>query len=258
VSGVLSLVVHGGIVVTCLVGATPERELIGRSSSREVAEAAIHFELATPAEAAPDPALVPAPFVGPEPAPVAAPPAAVVPRQGHAVRRPRPAPVVPVRIPVVVETITPPELAAESGEEGEDDGEPAPAPAPAASFAAPVPGPAVVAMSVPAPPAARPVAPATEVLQVSPGEATYLRIHEVFPSLPRSLWVSGRVYAVIAQVCVSTEGRVSDVAIKRGAAPELDRAVVASARSWRYRPRLVQGAPRPFCHLIKLEFSLGR
>jgi outer membrane biosynthesis protein TonB len=57
-------------------------------------------------------------------------------------------------------------------------------------------------------------------------------------------------------VCVSARGEVSDVAIKRGAAPELDRAVAMAMQSWRYRPRMVAGAPRPFCHLIKLDFTL--
>jgi protein TonB len=120
---------------------------------------------------------------------------------------------------------------------------------------APVSEPVAAAAPIARPSMPPPPTPA-EPAAVSPGEARYLRVYETFPSLPRSLWVSGRLYAVIAQVCVTVEGRVSDVTIKRGAAPELDHAVTATMRSWRYRPRIVQGRPRPFCHLMKLEFSL--
>jgi periplasmic protein TonB len=91
---------------------------------------------------------------------------------------------------------------------------------------------------------------------VSPSEATYLRTYETFPSLPRSLWVVGRVYNVMTRVCVSPEGRVSGVAIRSGAEPELDQLLVATMRSWRYRPRLVDGAARPFCHLMKVQYAV--
>ena len=61
---------------------------------------------------------------------------------------------------------------------------------------------------------------------------------------------------MLVRLCVADDGRVSDVVIKRGAAPELDRVVAAAMRSWRYRPRIIEGTPRPFCHLMKLEFTL--
>ena len=107
---------------------------------------------------------------------------------------------------------------------------------------------------MPAPPPAP--APPLDPLSIPAHEATYLRTYETYPSLPRSLWVSGRVYSVLAQVCVSADGRVSDVTIKRGAAAELDRAVASTLRSWQYRPRIIEGTPRPFCHLMKLDFTL--
>jgi outer membrane biosynthesis protein TonB len=91
--------------------------------------------------------------------------------------------------------------------------------------------------------------------EVTATEARYLRTYETFPSLPRSLWGSGRVYDVLAQVCVSTDGGVSGVSIRDGAAPELDRLISATVASWRYRPRLVAGAPRPFCHLMKFVYT---
>jgi TonB family protein len=91
---------------------------------------------------------------------------------------------------------------------------------------------------------------------ISAGEASYLRTYETFPSLPRSLWISGRTYHVLVEVCVTDGGRVADVLVRSGAAPELDRTLVSAVRSWRYRPRIVAGAARPFCHLMKMEYSL--
>jgi TonB family protein len=91
--------------------------------------------------------------------------------------------------------------------------------------------------------------------EVPASEARYLRTYEAFPSLPRSLWGSGRVYAVLVQVCVSADGGVSGVSIRNGAAPELDRVITSTVRSWRYRPRMVEGAARPFCHLMKFVYT---
>jgi outer membrane biosynthesis protein TonB len=97
--------------------------------------------------------------------------------------------------------------------------------------------------------------PGQQPAEVPPSEARYLRTYESFPSLPRSLWVSGRSYAVLAQVCVAIDGGVSGVSIRNGAAPELDRAITATVRSWRYRPRVVEGAARPFCHLMRFVYT---
>jgi hypothetical protein len=94
-----------------------------------------------------------------------------------------------------------------------------------------------------------------QAIEVAASEAQYLRTYEAYPSLPRSLWVTGRVYAVLAQVCVAVDGGVSTVSIRNGSAPELDRLITASVRSWRYRPRVVEGAARPFCHLMKFVYS---
>lgn len=87
-------------------------------------------------------------------------------------------------------------------------------------------------------------------------EASYLRTYETFPNLPRSLWVYGRTYRVLVEVCVTDAGEVADVMVKSGAAPELDQTLVSAVRSWRYRPRIVGGAARPFCHLMKMEYKL--
>jgi protein TonB len=93
---------------------------------------------------------------------------------------------------------------------------------------------------------------------ISAAEAAYLRTYETFPNLPAALWVTGRSYAVTAQVCVSREGRVSGVVIKDGGVSDLENVITASVRSWRYEPRLVEGQPRPFCHLIRFVYSVKR
>jgi len=217
----MSVVTHFAVVVAVFVGVTPRyQHLQGHSGVRELAELAIPFDLVPEAQAAPAPS--PAPEVAPRP----------IPRKGHVARHARPTPAaVPVTMATGPDASEPPPFEESPGSEESDSPE----------------GAAPVAAAAALPP---------EPIPISAGEAGYLRTYEAYPSLPRSLAVWGRVYSVLAQVCVSDRGQVADVAIKHGAAPELDRAVTVAMRSWRYRPRMVAGAPRPFCHLIKLEFSL--
>jgi TonB family protein len=216
----MSVGTHLAVVVAFLIGATPRYQRSGGPPGvRDLAEA-ITFDLVPPVQAAP----APEPALAVEPR--------VIPRRGHCVRHARPVQgSVPVRMAANPGPLEPPPFEETTGdEEAAEAGEGAMG-------------------GAPAPPPSEPIA-------IPAGEAGYLRTYEAYPSLPRSLWVWGRVYSVLAQVCVSAQGQVSDVAIKRGAAPELDRAVAVAMRSWRYRPRLVEGAPRPFCHLMKLDFSL--
>jgi protein TonB len=229
-SGVLSIGTHLVVVIAFLVGAGSRYDRVNGHGVHELAEKVIDFDLVPAVEAAP----VAEQIVGP-PAP---PPAMIpTPRRGRAMPRQRPITEPAIRMPASADPLEPPSLAAPLGEDdGDADADEEAAPPP--------PAPAVASAS------------SSEPVSIPAPEATYLRTYETFPSLPRSLWVSGRVYSVLAQVCVSTDGRVANVAIKRGAAPELDRAVMSTLQSWRYRPRLVEGTPRPFCHLLKLEFSL--
>ncbi len=91
---------------------------------------------------------------------------------------------------------------------------------------------------------------------VAAAEARYLRTYETFPRLPKSLHVAGRTYAVGLRICVCPLGRVTDVQIERGAAPELGEVLASAVRTWRYRPRAVAGVPAPFCHLMRVEYTL--
>jgi len=242
VSGLLSVGAHLALVFVVFVVGRPHYDKTeGRSSVRDLAELAINFDLVAPVEAAPPPA---------EPAP--APEPRATPRRAHALHRARsemeqP----PLAMPPGPNPLAPPPFEEVKGsEEASDEAPPVETGSGTGPSASPGPG-AGVALT-----AAAPALPSSEPISISAGEAGYLRTYEDYPSLPRSLWVVGRVYSVLAQICVSARGEVSDVAIKRAAAPELDRAVTVALRSWRYRPRMVEGAPRPFCHLMKLDFTL--
>jgi TonB family protein len=226
VSGIMSLGSHLALAVGFFLGVSPHYvRLEGRPGAREPAELTIDFDLVSPVAAAPPPQVVP--LIEPR----------VTPRRGHAFHRARSTPESPpIQAPLGPNPLEPPPLEPSAGSEE----------APVDEAGA---GGTGVASAAPALPSSTPIS-------ISAGEAGYLRTYEDYPALPGSLRVWGRVYTVLAQVCVSARGEVSDVAIKRGAAAELDRAVTVAMRSWRYRPRMVEGAPRPFCHLIKLDFSL--
>jgi hypothetical protein len=88
--------------------------------------------------------------------------------------------------------------------------------------------------------------------------AAYFRTYEVFPSMPESYWYGGVTnYRLSVEVCVAADGAVSNVTFQQGANEDVDRLVGAAMRSWRYRPRIVSGSPRPFCHPINIEYIRG-
>ena len=93
-------------------------------------------------------------------------------------------------------------------------------------------------------------------LRVSMNYAAYLRTFEPFPTLPDSCWPPGRTTnTVLLEICVSERGEVSDVVVRESAGDEVDAHLTAAARTWRYRPRMVQGSARPFCHPIRLVYT---
>jgi hypothetical protein len=95
---------------------------------------------------------------------------------------------------------------------------------------------------------------------LSESVAAYYRTYEVFPGLPESFWWGGASsYLLVIEVCVSTDGSVSTVTFQQGAKnnEDVDQLVASAIRSWRYRPRVVGGSPRPFCHPIGIEYTRG-
>jgi hypothetical protein len=84
----------------------------------------------------------------------------------------------------------------------------------------------------------------------------YFRTYEVYPSLIDSYWSGGTTtYLLAVEICVSTDGEVSNVTFQQGANEDVDKLVGSAIRSWRYRPRIVGGSPRPFCHPIRIEYT---
>lgn len=62
------------------------------------------------------------------------------------------------------------------------------------------------------------------------------------------------MFSVELKICVATDGAVSGVTLTRGAAQSLDDLTVAAARTWRYKPLVIEGAARPFCHKILIHY----
>jgi hypothetical protein len=92
--------------------------------------------------------------------------------------------------------------------------------------------------------------------RVSMDYAAYLRTYESFPSLPEACWPPGRTTnAVLVEICVTERGDVNDVVVRQSAGPDTDAFLTKAIRSWRYRPRLVSGSPRPFCHPIRIVYK---
>jgi hypothetical protein len=91
---------------------------------------------------------------------------------------------------------------------------------------------------------------------LSESMGAYFRTYETFPGLPDSYWWGGQLsYPLEVEVCVAADGGVSTVTFAKGANEDVDRLVGNAIRTWRYRPRMVGGSPRPFCHPIKIEYT---
>jgi TonB family protein len=92
--------------------------------------------------------------------------------------------------------------------------------------------------------------------RVSMNYAAYLRTYEPFPTLPDSCWPPGRTTnTVLLEICVTERGEVADVVVRESAGEEVDAYLTAAARTWRYRPRMVQGIAQQFCHPIRLVYT---
>jgi hypothetical protein len=188
------------------------------------------------------------------PAPAPPPAAPVAPRR---VRRPAPAPT-----SAVVATSAPADAPATTLDEAAAPGSPAPpAPAPTATpvfAAAGVPALATANTSLAAHPAelddALAPRPTVRPALIGPGVARGLRLYDDFPSLPEHLRNGHFRRTLVASVCVSSGGAVSDVHVAAAGVPPLEDALRRSIRTWRYRPLMVDGAATPFCHEIAVHY----
>jgi hypothetical protein len=92
---------------------------------------------------------------------------------------------------------------------------------------------------------------------ITPDVATYLREQDFFPSMPASLRHRGARYQAKLDICVSVEGRVTDVGLRHEPTPALDKVLTAAIRGWRYRPLIVDGHPAPFCHHMVVSYEMS-
>jgi len=90
---------------------------------------------------------------------------------------------------------------------------------------------------------------------ISHDEATALRTRDSFPRLPESVWPEWRPYIVKLEICVAEDGRVREAELRSSASARLDHVVLAAAKTWQYRPRLVDGKPAPFCHGVVIKYE---
>jgi hypothetical protein len=90
---------------------------------------------------------------------------------------------------------------------------------------------------------------------ISHDEATALRIRDRFPRLPESVWPDWRPYIVKLEICVAEDGHVREATLRSSASARLDPVVLAAARTWQYRPRLVDGKPSPFCQGVVIKYE---
>jgi outer membrane biosynthesis protein TonB len=99
-------------------------------------------------------------------------------------------------------------------------------------------------------------APPTTETGIAPLEAAYLCTYQSLRGLPRSLYVRGRVYRLLVQMCIGSDGRVEAATLEKGATAELDSQVLVDMRQWRYRPRIVHGKPSAFCYKVRVSYEV--
>lgn len=75
------------------------------------------------------------------------------------------------------------------------------------------------------------------------------------PLFPVTLRQAGATYHVLARITVAPSGAVENVALLKRAHPDLDASVLATVRTWRHRPLLVNGTPVPFSYIQPFQFT---
>lgn len=190
------------------------------------------------------------------PPPPPPPPAA---RKAASESRPKTRPVEPKPQELLVPKDTPkdqpkPEAAAEAAvDHGEPDGQ---AGGQVGGLPGGVAGGILGAPPTPPPPPPKPTGP--KIVSASVGRGQLLidpNAERYRVKLPLALARSGDTYTALLRLCVSAEGGVSSVQVMKGAGAALDGQFPSVMGRWRYRPLLVDGAPTPFCYLLRYEVS---
>ena len=87
--------------------------------------------------------------------------------------------------------------------------------------------------------------------------AAALRLYDHFPRIPEPLRGTPGEYAMMVDVCVSERGQVSQVNISPTGSELLVRTLREAVHTWRYRPLVIAGTPRPFCHVVRVIYRAG-
>jgi len=75
--------------------------------------------------------------------------------------------------------------------------------------------------------------------------------------LPKPVY-DDRTYAVLLDVCVSSDGDVTNAIVVRGQEPSLDRDIVAAVRHWKYLPGEADGRPVAMCFPLVYRIQVQR
>jgi hypothetical protein len=75
------------------------------------------------------------------------------------------------------------------------------------------------------------------------------------PQLPPAMIRAGMTFQSLAQICVDTAGRVTDVRILHGNDPTVSAAVRETAATWRFAPLMLGEHAVPFCYRSHFKFS---
>jgi len=108
----------------------------------------------------------------------------------------------------------------------------------------------------PPPPPPKPTGP--KIVSASVGRGQLLidpNAERYRVKLPLALARTGDTYTAMLKLCVSAEGGVTSVQVLKGAGAALDGQFPSVMGRWRYRPLIVDGAPTPFCYLLRYEVS---
>ena len=87
--------------------------------------------------------------------------------------------------------------------------------------------------------------------------AAALRVYDHFPRIPEPLRNVAGEYPMLVDVCVSERGQVSQVNITPTGVELLERTLREAVHTWRYRPLVIGGTPRPFCHSVRVIYRAG-
>ncbi len=88
-----------------------------------------------------------------------------------------------------------------------------------------------------------------------PHMAAQQRISGAEPDFPAHLRRAGANYLVMVKIVVGVSGAVESVTLQKRADPTLDGIVVATVKTWRFRPLMANGTPVPFSYFGRFEFK---